>query len=78
MTALRLLNAVMTFDQADFKIALESGEATVKMCDGFLNEGFMNSLSEAFDSNKYKNWSDEKCHALLGTPLLEIINEIIF
>ncbi|CAG5103912.1 Oidioi.mRNA.OKI2018_I69.chr1.g997.t1.cds [Oikopleura dioica] len=65
MTALRLLNAVMTFDQGDFKIALESGESTVKMCDSFLNEGFMNSLSEAFDSNKYKNWSDEKCHALL-------------
>ncbi|CBY42531.1 unnamed protein product, partial [Oikopleura dioica] len=55
----------MTFDQADFKIALESGENTVKMCDAFLNDGFMNSLSEAFESNKYKNWSDEKCHALL-------------
>ena len=65
LTSLRVLNAVMTFDELDFKLGQDAADKTIKMCDLMLKDSFMTMMTDTFDSNKYKNWSDERFHALL-------------
>ena len=65
VTSLCVLNAIMTFDESDFKKGQDAADRTIKMCDALLKDSFMTMINDTFDSNKYKNWSDERFHALL-------------
>ena len=55
----------MTFSESDFKAAQDQADKTIKMCDAVLKDPLMTMISDTFDSNKYKNWSDERFHAFL-------------
>lgn len=64
LTAIKTLEALMTFQSEDFKHALNCADKTLKLSDKLAKESLGARLRGTFDT-KYKDWSDEKAHALL-------------
>lgn len=65
MTALSVLEALMTFKDEDFKKAIACADITLKLSDQLAKESLGAKLRGTFDSGRYKNWSDERVHAIL-------------